>query len=394
MKENRTFDQVFGQRRGVRGDPTLAELGMGVRVAGEDGAPGLARADVSPNHQALADRFAISDNFYCDSDQSNTGHRWVVGVYPNEWVEVNARSRIESRVFSRAPGRRNVAGSSATVLPEDYNEAGALWEHLDRHGVPFFNFGFGAEMPASIEDALQRQTGIRMAVGYPLPKPLFDHSSRTYPTFNMAIPDQYRMDMFEQTLRERWLSGRERVPAPRHARAAQRPPDQAAPGGGLPVPRVGTWPTTTWRLGGSIDDLSHTPWWKDMLVIVTEDDPQGGQDHVEAHRSVLMLIGPYVKRGYVSHTLASFGSLMRLIFTLARSAAAQPVRRDRRPAARRLHVDAGHWTPYRARMADPRLFDPNAAFKPFDRRFDWRSLAESPIMDDPEEMRRDYKEKK
>ena len=59
---------------------------------------------VSPNHQALADRFAISDNFYCDADQSNTGHRWVAGVYPNEWVEVNVRSRIEARLFSSAPG--------------------------------------------------------------------------------------------------------------------------------------------------------------------------------------------------------------------------------------------------------------------------------------------------
>ena len=131
VKENRTFDQVFGARPGVRGDATLAELGPS-----------------SPNHQSLADRFAIGDNFYCDSDQSNTGHRWVVGVYPNEWVEVNARSRIEARLFSSAPGRRYVAGSSATVLPEDYNEAGALWEHLARHKVSFFNLGFGTEMPA------------------------------------------------------------------------------------------------------------------------------------------------------------------------------------------------------------------------------------------------------
>ena len=109
----------------------------------------LERVDVSPNHQALADRFAISDNFYCDADQSNTGHRWVVGVYPNEWVEVNARSRIEARLFSSAPGRRYVSGSSAAVFPEDYNEAGALWEHLQRHQVSFFNFGFGTEMPAA-----------------------------------------------------------------------------------------------------------------------------------------------------------------------------------------------------------------------------------------------------
>ena len=184
----------------------------GCASANEDGTRVVEGADVSPNHHALADRFAISDNFYCDADQSNTGHRWVAGVYPNEWVEVNARSRIEARLFSTAPGRRYVSGSSAVVMPEDYNEAGALWEHLDRHGVPFFNFGFGTEMPASLETQAYKETGIRMAVSFPLPKPLFDRTSRIFATYNMAIPDQYRMDMFEQELRERWLSGKEPFP--------------------------------------------------------------------------------------------------------------------------------------------------------------------------------------
>src|SRR5439155_26447370 len=105
VKENRTFDQVFGQRRGVDGDASIADLGLRMAVRSRDGARTIARVDVSPNHHPLADRFAISDNFYCDSDQSNTGHRWGVGVYPNEWVEVNARSRIEARLFSSAPGR-------------------------------------------------------------------------------------------------------------------------------------------------------------------------------------------------------------------------------------------------------------------------------------------------
>ncbi len=124
VKENRTFDQVYGDRDGVEGDATLAGLGRNVTVTNKK-LQTVAGVNVTPNHQALADQFALCDNFYCDADQSNTGHRWVVGVYPNEWVEVNARSRIEARPFSKAPGRRYVNGSSATVLPEDYNEAGA-----------------------------------------------------------------------------------------------------------------------------------------------------------------------------------------------------------------------------------------------------------------------------
>jgi len=389
VKENRTFDQVFGQRKEVDGDASLTTLGLGMTVKSEDGALVVEGAKVSPNHQALADGFAISDNFYCDSDQSNTGHRWVAGVYPNEWVEVNARSRIEARLFSPAPGRRYVSGSSAVVNPEDYNEAGALWEHLDRHGVPFFNFGFGTEMPATIEEQAFKETGIRMAVSFPLPKPLYDRTSRTFATFNMAIPDQYRMDMFEEELRDRWVSGKE--PFPRLVTLVL-PNDHLTdehPGDGYPFVES-YMADNDLALGRLVHVLSRTPWWKHMLVVVTEDDPQGGRDHVEAHRSILMLIGPHVRRGYVSHALADFGSIMRLIFTtlglppLNQFDAAAPLPMDMFAAG---PPDA---SPYTVRPPDTRLFDPDEAFKPFDRRFDWQRLAASPRMDDPEDMRRPF----
>jgi YVTN family beta-propeller protein len=389
VKENRTFDQVFGQRRGVDGDPSLTTLGLGMTVRSEDGTRVVERADVSPNHHALADRFAISDNFYCDADQSNTGHRWVAGVYPNEWVEVNARSRIEARLFSTAPGRRYVSGSSAVVMPEDYNEAGALWEHLDRHGVPFFNFGFGTEMPASLETQAYKETGIRMAVSFPLPKPLFDRTSRFFATFNMAIPDQYRMDMFEQELRDRWLSGKEPFPRlitmvlPNDHLTGEHPED------GFPF-AASYMADNDLALGRLVHTLSRTPWWKEMLVIVTEDDPQGGRDHVEAHRSVLMLIGPHVKRGYVSHSLADFGSIIRLIFTVL---GLPPLNQFDASAPLPLDVftdGAPDPTPYDMRPADRRIFDPDQALKPFDRGFNWKQLAASPRLDDPEDMRRPF----
>jgi DNA-binding beta-propeller fold protein YncE len=372
VKENRTFDQVFGRHAGVRGDATLAEL-----------------AAAAPNHQALADRFAISDNFYCDSDQSNTGHRWVVGVYPNEWVEVNARSHIEARPFSRAPGRRYVAGSSATVLPEDYNEAGALWEHLARNGVSFFNLGFGTEMPVSLEERMFKETGIRMTVSFPLPKPLFDHSSRRFPTFNMRIPDQYRADVFEQELRERWESNREPFP---QLLTMVLPNDHLTdpkPEYGYPQ-RASYMADNDLALGRVIQTLSHSRWWSETLVIVVEDDPQGGRDHVDAHRSILMLIGPHVRRGYVSPTLASFGSVMRLIFSVL---GLPPL--NQFDAAASLPLDvfgaALDVEPYTARPSDRALFDPATAPKPSDPAFDWHSLTESPVMDDPDDMRRGFR---
>jgi len=69
-------------------------------------------------------------------------------------------------------------------------------------------------------------------------------------------------------------------------------------------------------IGRILHFLSRTPYWKNMLVINYEDDPQGGVDHIDAHRSILMMAGPYVKRGYVSHTHANFGSILKTIYTI------------------------------------------------------------------------------
>jgi DNA-binding beta-propeller fold protein YncE len=384
VKENRTFDQVFGEREGLEGDATLASLGRDVTVRNKK-LESVSGVNVTPNHQALADRFAMSDNFFCDADQSNTGHRWVVGVYPNEWVEVNARSRIEARPFSSAPGRRYVNGSSATMLPEDYNEAGALWNHLDRHKIPFFNFGFGTEMPMSLEEQVHKHTGVQMSVSFPLPKPLFDNTSRNYPTFNMSIPDQYRADVFAEEYRERWGSGREAFPGlitmvlPNDHMSGERPE------AGYPFAESYVADNDL-ALGRAIHLLSRTPYWKNMLVIVTEDDPQGGRDHVDAHRSVLMLIGPHVKRHYVSSQLMNFGSVLKMIFTildlpyLNQFDATASLPRD-------FFSDEPDYAPYDLRKVDDRIFDPAKALKPFDRGFDWKSLLESPEMDDPDDMR-------
>jgi DNA-binding beta-propeller fold protein YncE len=389
VKENRTFDQVFGERKNVAGDPTLAGLGCHVTVVNKAGAK-VEDVNVTPNHQALADRFALCDNFYCDSDQSNTGHRWVVGVYPNEWVEVNARSRIEARLFSSAPGRRSVAGSAAGIFPEDYNEAGALWEHLDRHRVPFFNFGFGTEMPASIEEQIHKYTGMQMRVSIPLPKPLLDNTSRKFATFNMHIPDQFRVDMFEEEYREKWASGRERFPRLITMVLPNDHLTDESPATGYPF-KESYMADNDLALARVVRFLSRTPYWKSMLIIVTEDDPQGGRDHVDAHRSLLMLIGPYVKKGSVSSTLLNFGSIMKMIFALLDlpslnhfdATAAMPSD---------CFSDQPDFTPYTPKPVDARLFDPAKALKPFDRGFDWSRLLDSPVMDDPEDMRSGFEQ--
>jgi hypothetical protein len=144
-----------------------------------------------------------------------------------------------------------------------------------------------------------------------------------------------------------------------------------------------------YALGRVVQTLSRSRWWPETLVIVVEDDPQGGRDHVDAHRSILMLLGPHVRRGYVSPTLANFGSVMRLIFTLL---ALPPL--NQFDAAATLPLDfvgaSLDLTPYTAVRPDRALFDPATAPKPSDPAFDWHALIESPVMDDPDDMRRDF----
>ena len=142
-KENRTFDEIFGELKNAKGDKSIARYGKNATVANKDKTRIVEHVNVMPNHQKIASDFSVSDNFYTDSDASVHGHRWMVGTYPNEWVEINSSMKITENVLSTAPGRKMVAGSSGAVYPEDYNEAGGMWEHLSRHGVNFFNFGLG-----------------------------------------------------------------------------------------------------------------------------------------------------------------------------------------------------------------------------------------------------------
>jgi hypothetical protein len=142
-------------------------------------------------------------------------------------------------------------------------------------------------------------------------------------------------------------------------------------------------------LGRVLEFLSQSPWWDSMLVIVTEDDPQGGVDHLDAHRSVLMLAGPYVKRGYVSHTHANFGSIIRTIYTLLDLPCV-----NQYDAAATLLDD--FFTPeaslqgYEALPHDPRVFDPQKALAKYGRDFDWRRAPQGLKMDDEREQRVEF----
>ncbi len=395
-KENRTYDEVFGQIEKGEGDTTLARYGLRATFTNNSRTDSVSNVTVMPNHLTLAGQFAISDNFYVDSDVSADGHRWLVNTYPNEWCETaTAASYGGNRNFRRDSKARGVfamTGSAGAIYPEDYNEAGSMWDHLERHEVPFYNFGFSVMFEPAIYKAEYKYTGIRQYINYPMPQPLYERSSKTYPTYNMAIPDQFRIDQFIKEFDQRWIVGEDSMPAivtviiPNDHGAGDRPD------AGYPF-RESYMADNDLAVGRIVEYLSHTPYWKQMLIVITEDDAQNGVDHIDAHRSILMLISPWVKRDYVSHGHYSFGSLFKTFWNIL----GLPYLNQYDAGANDLgdfFTDSPDYRPYNALPVDSRVFDPQKALDPFDEEFDWKAIDESPQIDNVEDMYRESKKRK
>jgi YVTN family beta-propeller protein len=381
-KENRTYDEVLGQVTSGKGDSTLARFGLNVSIAAKDKT--YTHLNVAPNHIKLAKHFAFSDNYYCDSDASIHGHHWMLGVIPNEWVEANSSVDKTAKYFSKAPGRI-FPGSTGSMDPEDYAERGGLWEALDRKHISFYNFGEANETAHNREAWSDTATGSGHGVMVPTQKALFSRTSHNYAGFNTNIPDQFRLHQFETEFKRMWLTGKQKMPS---IITIQLPNDHTAdprPGEGYPFHHSFVADNDL-ALGGMLQFLSHTPYWKNMLVIITEDDPQGGVDHVDAHRSILMLAGPYVKHGYTSHTHANFGSILKMIYTLLNV----PYVNQYDATATTLQdffTSKPDFTPYKLEFPSKEVFDPELALKKFGRYDDWRKVIKPMEMDDEKELR-------
>lgn len=383
-KENRTYDEVFGVMPGGRGDPELCRLGKPIRVENRDGSRAVDDVLLMPNHIALAKRFAISDNFYCDSDHSNDGHRWLVGTYPNEFME----ARQDQDGGGNGPGNLLFTGSSGAIYPEDYNEAGSIWEHFERNKVQFFNFGLGFEFYQGDERQQDKFTGINLKVNYPMPQAVRENTSRTFATYNTNVPDQFRMDMFEKDFRERWLSGNEPFPQvitmmlPNDHGAGERPDD------GYPF-----WGSfmqdNDLALGRLVELISHSPFWKDTAIFVTEDDAQGYRDTVDAHRSLCMVISPWSKNGHISHTHVSIASILKTMFLIQGLPFLNQYDAFATDLADLFADEPVNLEPYNALPTDLRVFDPQKALDPYDAEFKWRQTNASEAPDDPEYLEED-----
>jgi hypothetical protein len=394
-KENRTYDEVFGQLEKGKGLPALARYGENASFHNHAGTDSVQNATVMSNHLKLAREFAISDNFYVDSDVSADGHRWLVNTYPNEWVETSTPASYGgNRTFrsnSKAPGVYAMNSYAGAIYPEDYNEAGSMWDHLERHGIDFYNFGFSVMFEPASYQPDYNDTGARYYINFPVPQPIFERSSRSYPTYNMAIPDQFRIDQFISEFTDKWLNGPDPMPS---LITVIIPNDHGAddrPEAGYPF-RESYMTDNDLAVGRIVEFLSHTPYWENMMIVITEDDAQNGVDHIDAHRSLLMVISPYVNRDYVSHHHYSFGSIFKTFWNVL----GLPYLNQYDAGANDFgdfFTGKPDFTPYQAVPVDTRIFDPQKALDPFDENFDWKALEQSPELDKVEDMADESKER-
>jgi YVTN family beta-propeller protein len=366
IRENRTYDEMLGDLAGTNGDPQLARYGMQGWTGDAPSGPGVA---VTPNLHAIAQQYGVSDNFFVDSDVSSDGHRWIVGMRPTPFFDTawtaDYGGRRKETANAAEPGRRAMFGGSDGPMPEDEPQFGSLWEHVAVAGKGILNYGEGLELEGSEEANGMLPEGQRLVLNAPLPLPVFESTDRLYPTFNLGIPDQVRVAEFERdfSLRlKRAAAGGRPIPAlivirlPNDHGATPRPQD------GYPY-RASYMADNDLATGKIVSFLSKSAVWKDSAVFITEDDAQGGVDHVDAHRSVLVVASPYIGPGAIAHTHSDFGSITRAMNALLglpplslEDALADDLRGLFSVAPTALNL-----TPYSVRPEDSGVFDPAKA---------------------------------
>ncbi|MCE9558133.1 MAG: bifunctional YncE family protein/alkaline phosphatase family protein [Armatimonadetes bacterium] len=353
-KENHTFDTVFDRVPGTRNDPKLLKWGLNQTI-GDKGQPTLQYVAVMVNHYKLARDFGVSDNFYMQPEGSGVGHRWLVGIQPNNFCQMLYTLGWDFKLKTEAKGRLSSFGSNGSMAPEDYPEAGSMWEHLERGKISMRNYGEAFEFAGVGEDENQEKTGAREVINMPMPASIYKHTSRDYPIFNMNIPDVYRTEWFIEEVKERYLSGKHPFPQFINATLCNDHGADPKPAKGYPY-RASWMADNDLALGKMVEFLSRTPQWKNMLILVTEDDAGGEPDHVDAQRSVLLAISPYVKRKSVSHRHTTITSMHRTLYQIFGLPPLNLFDATSNDFAD-FFTDNPDFTPYTALPVDKRLYD-------------------------------------
>ncbi|GAA3790309.1 bifunctional YncE family protein/alkaline phosphatase family protein [Amycolatopsis tucumanensis] len=283
VKENRTYDQVFGDMPEGNGDPALAQFGE----------------NVTPNQHALARQFGLYDNTYDIGTNSAEGHNWLMQADNPEYTESSAGE------YARSYDTEDDALG--------HQRTGFIWSGAQAAGKSVRNFGEFQQFltkPAGATwqnlycdtrnmQATGQNTAYPMVSSSPIPS-LNDVSVHGFPKFDTSVPDIYRAEIWKRDFAQNgpanlnmfWLSSDHTGGPPNGA--AQVADNDAA-------------------VGEIVDTISHSPYWKDSAIFVVEDDSQAGLDHVDGHRAPIQIISPWARHGVVDSRYYSQITMIRTI---------------------------------------------------------------------------------
>jgi YVTN family beta-propeller protein len=275
IKENRTYDQVFGDLTRGNGDPSLVMFGE----------------KVTPNHHALAEEFVLLDNLYCNGHVSADGHPWSTMAYNTDYI-----ARNWALTYSQRAGVDDDDEGDLASGPSGY-----LWDACARNNLTYRSYGeFGTHV--SQPDGTFRMEGrVPGLVGH------------TSPDFGIVragnvVRDTDRVDVFLREFRGYETKGD--LPRFIVMSLGEDHTTGTTPGTYTPEACVAS---NDLALGRLVEAVSHSKYWPEAAIFVIEDDAQNGPDHVDAHRTVGLVISPYTQRRALDSNQYSTVSMIRSI---------------------------------------------------------------------------------
>jgi DNA-binding beta-propeller fold protein YncE len=261
MKENRTYDQVFGDLKQGNGDPSLTLFGR----------------DVTPNQHALAEQFVLLDNLYCSGEVSQDGQPWTTSAYVNEFTQ-----RAWTLSYSRHGSVNTGGGIAEQSTPY-------IWELARQHGLKVKTFGMGnrrgvAEIRSVRFDQRPSDPQLPRARDY-------ERADRFVEEFQLMERDGTVPNFMFMSLGENHTSG-------------------TAPGAYTPKAQVAS---NDIAVGKIVEAITKSKVWGQFAIFIIEDDAQNGPDHVDSHRTAGLVISPYVKRKTVDSSMYSTLSMLRTV---------------------------------------------------------------------------------
>ncbi len=272
IKENRTYDQVFGDMPKGNGDPRLTIFGE----------------NVTPNQHKLAGEFVLLDNLYCDGEVSVDGHSWSNSAYATDFNE------------KRWPPQ--YGGHSAAVNgPANVPSSGHLWDLAAAKGLTYRSYGEYANR-VSEGDQMDAAPGIGGLVGHVAPKFRLPGMRDTGNV--KAFLDEF--EVYERNFDSK--DPHQRLPNYIVMSLGENHTRGATPGACTPAACVAN---NDWAVGQLVDRVTHSKYWPKTAIFIIEDDAQNGPDHVDSRRTVGLVVSPYTRRNAVDSTLYTTSSMVR-----------------------------------------------------------------------------------